>query len=81
MVIHVSKNTKPDGLKPEFVRVPEAVRLFGICRSSLYELISEGKVKSTCLKSKRGNTRGVRLISYDSLKAYIESQFTTEGAA
>lgn len=58
--------------KPEWLRVPEAVRLFGICRSSLYELIAENKIRSTCLR-KRGAVRGIRLISYDSLAAYIEN--------
>ena len=59
-------------LKPEWCRIPEAIRLFGICRSSLYELIAEGKIKSTCLK-KRGALRGVRLVSFDSLAAFIEA--------
>jgi hypothetical protein len=58
-------------LKPEWLRIPDAIRLFGLCRSTLYELITAGKVKSTALR-KRNATRGIRLISYDSLAAYIE---------
>jgi len=58
--------------KPEYLRVPDAVRIFAICRSSLYELIGEGRIKSVCLR-KRGAIRGIRLISYDSLLAYIEN--------
>ena len=59
-------------LKPEWLRLGDATRLYGIGRSSLYELIAEGKIKSACLR-KRGNTRGIRLLSADSISAYIES--------
>ncbi len=58
--------------KPEWLRIPDAIRIFGICRSSLYELIAANKIKSTSLR-KRGAIKGIRLISYDSLAAYIEN--------
>ena len=58
-------------LRPEWLRIPDAVRLFDIGRSSLYELIAEGKIKSVCLRQ-RGSTRGIRLLSADSLGKYIE---------
>lgn len=57
--------------KPEWLRVPEAVRLFGLGRSYLYELIGAGSIRSTSIR-RRGALRGIRLISYDSLVAYIE---------
>jgi hypothetical protein len=38
--------------KPEWLRVPDAVRIFGVCRSSLYELITSGAVKSTSLRKR-----------------------------
>ncbi|MBK1854988.1 helix-turn-helix domain-containing protein [Verrucomicrobiaceae bacterium 5K15] len=60
-------------LKPEWLRIPQATQVFGIGRSKLYELIAEGKIKSVSLR-KRGQTSGTRLISYDSLADYIESQ-------
>jgi hypothetical protein len=60
-------------IKPEWLRVPEAVRIFGIGRSTLYALIQEQKIKSCSLR-KRGAIRGIRLISYDSLSAFIERQ-------
>lgn len=63
----LSRNTKP-----EWLRVPEAVRIFGLSRSALYVLIAAGTIKSTALK-KRGVLRGIRLISFDSLAAFIES--------
>ena len=61
----------PGLFKPEWLRIPDAVRLYGIGRSSLYELIAEGKIKSVCLRQ-RGSTRGIRLLSADSLSRYIE---------
>ena len=78
-VAAINNQLKPEWLKPEWLRVPVAVRLFGVCRSSLYELIAAGRIKSTCLR-KRGAVRGIRLISYDSLAAYIENA-VTEGSA
>ena len=57
----------------EWLRIPEATRCFGIGRSSIYELIAEGKIKSASIR-KRGNVRGIRLVSADSLSHYIESQ-------
>ena len=70
-------------VKPEWLRVPEAVRVFGLSRSALYELISAREIKSVCLR-KRGAVRGVRLISYDSLAEFIEgcaAPFEAEAAA
>src|SRR6516165_9070829 len=56
---------------PEWLRVPEAVRRFGLGRSTLYELIRNREIK-TALIRKRGNTTGRRLISTDSLRAFVE---------
>ena len=62
------------GLKPEWIRVPEAVRVSGMSRSSLYELIASGKIKSFSNRQ-RGAIRGIRLISYDSLMGYLERAY------
>jgi hypothetical protein len=59
-------------IKPEWLRTPDATIVSGIGRSSLYELIKEGRVKSVCLR-KRNNLRGIRLINTDSLSKFIES--------
>lgn len=59
-------------IKPEWLRVPDASRIFGIGRSKLYEMISERAIKSVCLRE-RGKVQGIRLISFDSLAAYIEN--------
>ena len=55
-----------------WLRVEEAARTRGISRSILYEFIRDGKVKSSLLR-KKGNVRGIRLISAESLDAYIEA--------
>jgi len=61
-------------IKPEWVRVPEAVKVSGLSRSSIYELIGSGKIKSFSNRA-RGNQRGIRLISYDSLLGFLEGAY------
>lgn len=66
--------------RPEWLRLPKTGQrcpFTGLSRSSLNELIlatkeNEGKppVASKCLR-KRGSNRGIRLINYDSLMAFI----------
>lgn len=58
------------GGKPEWIRPADVRQLFGISRSACYELISSGVIRSCSLR-KRGRARGVRLVSYDSLCAYL----------
>lgn len=57
-----------------WLRISEAVRTRGIGRSSLYVLISDGKIKSRVLRARRDSIRGIRLISADSLDEFIEQQ-------
>ena len=68
--------------RPEWLRLPQPgqrCRFTGLSRSNLNELCIDGPVncyrapvKSVVLK-KRGAMRGIRLISYDSLMAHLES--------
>ena len=58
-------------LKPEWLRVDQAIHVYGLSRSMLYELMAAGTIKSAVLK-KRGNIRGIRLLSSGSLDAYLE---------
>ena len=65
--------TQSGAVKPEWIRFPKAGHLCsfsGLTRSFLYALAAEGKIKTLSLRE-RGKARGVRLISYDSLMAYI----------
>ena len=72
------RNPRPSSgvvAKPEFIRISDAVRTFALSRSAIYELIQAGAIRSVSLR-KRGNLRGVRLIDYASLAAYLHAQAT-----
>src|SRR5258707_1345063 len=64
-------STHSQPLKPECLRIPEAVRVFGLGRSARDELIADGKGETTALR-KRGVTQGIRLIRCDRLTLYVE---------
>jgi len=72
MEILTSTAVQCGAVRPEWLRIPDASRISGIGRSSLYTLIKEGKIKSVCLR-KRNSVRGIRLVNADSLNAFIES--------
>lgn len=55
---------------PEFIRVPDVERIFGIKRGHCYALISAGAVKSVCLR-KPGAKTGVRLVHYASVRNFL----------
>jgi excisionase family DNA binding protein len=56
----------PD-LDPISVRVPDAVRLTGLSRSRLYELMRSGEIEYV-------KVRGSTLFPYDGLRRFIERQ-------
>lgn len=58
--------------KPEWLRISQATQTFGIGRTKLYELIAKNRVKSVSIRE-RGQVKGTRLISFDSLNDYLES--------
>jgi len=64
-------------LKPEWIRPKDVPKIFGIGRTRAYELIAENRIKSVSLR-KRGQRHGTRLISYDSVVAYLESLTNSE---
>ena len=71
-----------EAIKPEWLRLPAPgarCRFTGLSRSTLNELTIPGPatdgvppVKSVVLR-KRGATRGIRLINYDSLMSYLSA--------
>ena len=76
---------QPAGLvmRPEWLRISQAVTIYGLSRSTLYNLIGAGKIKSSVprtghAKAKTGINHGARLISAASLDAFI-SRFATGG--
>jgi hypothetical protein len=62
---------------PKWFRIPAACAYSGMSRAKLYQLMTEGQLKSICVR-KKGNIRGLRLISAEGLDAFLES-FVTEG--
>lgn len=56
----------PPPIEPISVRIPEAVRLTGLSRSRLYELIGTGKIEV----AKVGAST---LVLYASLRGFVES--------
>lgn len=57
---------------PEFVGYQEARMMFGLSRTHLYRLGKEGLVRTVSLRG-RGNTRGRRLYSVDSIRALLNA--------
>jgi len=60
--IQQDTHSGPVTLNPRWLRIPAAVKYSGLSRSRLYELLSERKIRSICLKSHKGAERGVRLV-------------------
>jgi hypothetical protein len=69
---HSAGAARQGELKPEWIRPKDVPKFFGIGRTRIYELIAENKIKSVSMR-KRGQRHGTRLISYDSVAAYLES--------
>ena len=57
-------------LEPEFLRVHDVQRVFGLKRGHVYALIAAGLVKSVCLR-KPGAKTGVRLVHVESLRLHL----------
>jgi len=65
------------GATPEFGRVADVTRIYGIKRGTLYNLLADGKVKG-CLLRVRGQKSGVRLFHLDSVRELIRQQMANE---
>jgi hypothetical protein len=63
---------------PEFVDVQGARLYFGIRQSLLYRLLSEGKISGVSIR-RRGKTRGRRLFSCESIRAFLATQIDRPG--
>ena len=65
----------PAPFKPEWLRLPKPGTLCpscGLSRSVLYMLAKAGHFETKVLRQE-GASRGIRLINYDSLMAYIRA--------
>jgi len=63
-------------VSPVWLRVEQVQALYGLSRSKVFELIREGQVVAASLSSP-GKSRGVRLISRESLDDLIAASVTT----
>jgi hypothetical protein len=61
------------GQDPEFLDAVGVKQRFSIKRSLLYELHHGGHIKSVSLR-RRGQSRGKRLFSVDSIRAFLREQ-------
>jgi hypothetical protein len=60
-------------VSPEFLRVPDVERVFGIKRGILYQLIAANEIKSVSLR-KKGAKTGLRLVSVPSIREFLSAQ-------
>ncbi len=58
---------------PEFIRMADGRKLFGLSRTYLYNLLAAGLIKGVNLR-KPGCKTGVRLLSVQSIRDYLASQ-------
>jgi hypothetical protein len=81
--LSVDKTTAPvragdcSGAAPEFGRIPDVTRLFGLRRGTIYNLLQDGKIKGALLRV-RGQKSGVRLIDLASVGAFIRAEMERE---
>ncbi len=68
------------GATPEFGRVADLTRIFGVRRGTAYNLLRDGKIRG-CLLRVRGQKSGVRLFDMESVRQFIRSQMETDGKA
>ena len=59
----------------EWLRVKEACEYSRLSKPKIYDLINRGLIKSVSLRE-RGQIKGTRLISFDSLRDFLESRAT-----
>jgi hypothetical protein len=78
--IQQDTHSGPVTLNPRWLRIPAAVKYSGLSRSRLYELLSEGRIKSVCVKSHRGAERGVRLLDRESVDAFMLALLTHDAS-
>jgi len=62
-----------DRVQARWMRVDDAIRYSTIPRTTLYQLINDGTLRTANLKRK-GNKHGIRLIEIASLDEYIAKQ-------
>jgi hypothetical protein len=67
------------GIDPEFGRWPDVLRLYGIKRGKLYQLLKTGEIQSVLLR-RRGAKHGCRLIYLPSVRNYLHRLMAEQAA-
>jgi hypothetical protein len=67
----------PSELQPEFCRMSDLRKLFGITRSMGYLLMNEGKIQTVSLR-RPGQKFSVRLVHIASVRKYLNSLLETQ---
>ncbi len=62
-------------ITPEWIRVSEACQFARVSKPVIYDWMNRGLIKNFSSRE-RGQIKGTRLISFDSLKRFIESRAT-----
>lgn len=62
-------------IEPEWITVAEACKFAACSKPVIYSMMNRGLVKNFSLKE-RGQVRGVRRVSFDSLRAFLNSRAT-----
>ncbi len=65
------------GIAPEFGRLADVQKHYGLKRGTIYNLLNDGKIRG-CLLRVRGNKSGVRLIEMASVRDCIRANMATE---
>ncbi|MEX2581197.1 MAG: helix-turn-helix domain-containing protein [Verrucomicrobiales bacterium] len=60
---------------PEWLRIVEACEYARVSKPVIYDWMNKGWIKNVSLRQ-RGQIKGVRLVSFDSLRAFLESRAT-----
>jgi hypothetical protein len=69
---------RPSRVDPEFVDCKGLEAGWGIKRSLAYQLLADGKIRGVSLR-RRGQLRGKRLFSVDSVRKFLRSQMENGG--
>ena len=69
---HNSTN-QPSAIQPEWLRVKEACDYSRLSKPKLYDLLNRQLIKSVSLRE-RGQIKGTRLVSFESLRRFLESR-------
>lgn len=71
----VNPTTETNALPREWLRIKEACEFSRVSKPKLYDLINRGLIKSVSLRE-RGQIKGTRLVSFDSLRDFLRSRMT-----